>query len=133
MDITIYLPDELALRAKSAGVNLSRLLRDALIEQFHQEDAVANATQDATIVTLDLQDRDGRAYKGRITASRIAQTDRVEVYLTPEEKVVVYDLDQLRYDVVEDPEEELVDLLRDDDYLEVMNALGIVPTVDLDL
>jgi post-segregation antitoxin (ccd killing protein) len=41
VDITVYLPDEVAQRAKAQNVNLSRVLRDALTAQFAEEDAVS--------------------------------------------------------------------------------------------
>ena len=52
MDITIYLPDEIAKRAKTKGINLSRVLRDALAGQFAEEDAVNETLEHASTVTL---------------------------------------------------------------------------------
>jgi hypothetical protein len=39
---------------------------------------------------------------------------------------------RLNYCGVDDPEEELRNWLNQDDYIDVMNALGITPEVDLD-
>ena len=133
MDITIYLPDEIADRAKRQNVNLSRLLRDALAAQFQQEDAMAKTLEGASQVVLQLENEDGRTYKGRITATKIAGSGDVEVFLTEEENVVVYEENKCKYSVCEDPEEDLRGWLTDDQYIEAMNALGIEPTVDLDI
>lgn len=129
MDITIYLPDELGERAKKHNVNLSRLLRDALIAQFEQEDTVEKTLQREKEFTLRLEDQDGRTYKGRITGVEIAEN----VYLTTDESVVVYEPDTLRFSVAEDPETDLEGMLPQDQYIKAMNALGIEPTVDLDI
>jgi len=133
VDITIYLPDEIADRAKRQNVNLSRLLRDALAAQFQQEDAMAKTLEGASQVVLQLENEDGRTYKGRITATKIAGSGDVEVFLTEEENVVVYEENKCKYSVCEDPEEDLRGWLTDDQYIEAMNALGIEPTVDLDI
>ena len=132
MDITIYLPDDIAARAKKQNVNLSRMLRDALTAQFEEEDTVAKTLEDVKEIVLDLEDDNGHSYKGRITGTKIGDSGDVEVFLTDEQNVLVYDGSQLKYWVCADPEENLRDWLTDNDqYIEAMDALGISATVDL--
>ena len=134
MDITIYLPDELGQQAKAdSNVNLSRMLRDALVTYYQEVDTVDATLTNATEYTLKLEDEEGRSYKGRITATRIADSGLLEVFLTDEENVVLYDADKAEYWVIEDPEEELKDSLDQDAYLDVMAALGRDPVVDLNI
>jgi hypothetical protein len=133
VDVTIYLPDELGKRAKDEDVKLSRMLRDALIVHFAEEDAMKAAREDADKIELLLQTDEGSDYTGLITGKRIAGNDRVEVFVTVRENVVVYDLDKLKY-YVEDGELSLTDLIGDerDVYFEAMDALGReVGAVDL--
>lgn len=131
MNITIYLPDEIAERAKSRkDIILSRILREALAELFEREDTMAKTLDGAKEIVLDLEDHEGRRYKGRIQGTKIAGSDNVEVFLT-DENVVVYEPDRLMFNVCEEPESELRDLLRESDYIEAMIALGIEPIVDL--
>lgn len=134
MDITIYLPDELGQWAKSdPSVNLSRMLRDELESLRAERRAVAKAISDAKPFKREVEDKDGRRFKLRFTGVRLAVENRrdVEVFLTDDERVLVYDGEKLDYSVVDDAEGELRDLLADDQYIDVMNALGITPEIDL--
>jgi hypothetical protein len=86
------------------------------------------ATRDVETFELELEDKDGRAYKGRIIGSRIdeGETDD-EVDLTEDERVILYDSDKRDYWVVEEPfwEQELAR------WPSALGALGVVPIVDL--
>jgi len=129
MDITIYLPDQLARRAKEAsGLNLSRMLRDALTQHFHEEDTMTQALTHAKTISLDIDDKAG-TYRVQFDGIPLAEN----VFLTDEGKVIVYDERQMDYSIAEYPEEALRDQLTQDEYIEVMNALGITPTVALKL
>lgn len=131
MDVTIYLPDLLGARAKKSGLNLSRLLRVKLEEVFASED-VMTETLDATIeVEVNLVDEEGRDYVGRFMGTRIAMSDRHEVYLSEDRNVVVYDSDELRHWIADEPEDSLRDVLDEDAYRDAMHALGVKPKVDL--
>jgi hypothetical protein len=125
MDITIYLPEELGKRAKDdASVNLSRMLRDALTEHYHQEDAMEATLKDPTTIELDLEN----GTIGRFTGKEIGEN----VFLTESGNVVGYDPDKLEYSVLEDPQNQLQDLLPDpEEYAHAMNALGLRPVIDL--
>jgi len=135
VDITVYLPDDLATRAKAEGVVISRVLRDALIRRFEEEDMEAKTLEAARLVKLNLEDPDtGRVYVGRFTGTRIADSNRAEVYLVDGEEenaVVLYEPENLRKWVLDDPEEDLRGWLDEASYIAAMNALGITPEVDL--
>ena len=131
MDITIYLPDELGRRAKAAELPLSRMLRDAVIEELERQDTVTRTLQDPQTFELDLEDRDGNSYRGRITGAKIAEDNDYSAYLTTDERVIVHEEHKGRYTVLDCPEDELANWLRGDAYIEAMNALGLTPVVDL--
>jgi post-segregation antitoxin (ccd killing protein) len=131
VDITIYLPDELGERAKRETINFSRMLRDALVAHFEEVDTVTRTLENAEEVVLALEDAEGRRYKGRFTAARLSDSDDPEVYLTTDGTVVLYRPGQLRYTTAQNPEEDLRGLLSDENYVAVMDALGIEATVDL--
>jgi len=130
MDITVYLPDQLARRAKEAtNLNLSRMLRDALTQHFHEEDTVDKTLEHAKKITLTLEDDEGRPYGGQFEGTELAE----DVYLTSEGSVLLYDPHRSRYSIAENPEEDLRSELKEEDYIAVMHALGITPTVALEL
>ena len=134
MDITVYLPDEVAQRAKAQNVNLSRVLRDALTTQFAEEDAVSATLEQASTVTLELRTDEGRAYRGRMEATLIGENAATgtAVYLRRSGEVVSYREEDRQYRTVADPASELVVVLPTNAYIAAMDALGIVPEVDLD-
>lgn len=133
MDIAVYLPDELGRRAKAKPVNLSRVLRDALVAQFEEEDAVSQTLAGAEVVTLDLEDEEGRAYKGRLEATLIAEGPKGEaVYLRANRDVFLYNPDEQKFWTLGDPAEDLRALLDQTEYMGAMESLGIVPEIDLD-
>jgi len=134
VDITVYLPDEVAQRAKAQNVNLSRVLRDALTVQFAEEDAVSATLEQARTVTLELRTDEGRAYRGRMEATLIGEdaTTGSAVYLRRNGEVIAYREEDHRFRTVADPASELVAVLPTNAYIAAMDALGIVPEVDLD-
>jgi post-segregation antitoxin (ccd killing protein) len=134
VDITVYLPDEVAQRAKAENVNLSRVLRDALTTQFAEEDTVSATLEEARTVTLELKTDEGRAYRGRMEATLIGKdaTSGTAVYLRRTGEVITYRPEDRRFRTVDDPASELLAVLPTDDYIAAMDALGIVPEVDLD-
>jgi hypothetical protein len=135
VDITVYLPDELGERAKrEEDINLSRMLRDALIDEFARRDTVSKTLSDPQTIDLNLETRDGPLrYIGRITGTMIAEGHHdVRVFLTNDERVLVYDEQKLDYhDVTDDPESSLRSWLEDGPYIEALGALGIKPVLDI--
>jgi hypothetical protein len=134
VDITVYLPDDVAQRAKARSINLSRVLRDALTAQFSEEDAVEATLGQAASVTLELRTDDGRAYRGRMEAALLGESAQAEtaVYLRRSGEVVAYRAEDRTLRTVADPASELFAVLPTDRYFAAMDALGLVPEIDLD-
>ena len=134
MDITVYLPDELATRAKREEVNLSRMLRNELVEEFQRRDAMSATLDSPQTYELTLENEDGETYIGRVTGTELAEDGYVTAYLTEDERVLVYDESRSRYEVLQewDIEGGLRNWLRDDEaYASAMSALGRTPVIDL--
>jgi hypothetical protein len=135
MNITVYLPDEVGERAKAAELPLSRLLRDAVISELDRRTAMTRTLVLSETHELDLQDGEGRAYTGRITGAMLAlESDKhhhAEVYLTDDERVILYDMHKRSYSVLDDPVEQLRDALSLATYSGVLRDLGETPVIDL--
>jgi hypothetical protein len=134
VDITVYLPDELGKRAKANDLNLSRMLRDAVTNDLARRDAVKDALSSTETYELDLIDREGRGYTGRIKGKLIAGAPGVSVYLTDDERVIVHDEDRSEYHELEDhPAEYLRNWFPRDPgaYAEACEALGVKAVIDL--
>jgi post-segregation antitoxin (ccd killing protein) len=135
VDLTVYLPDEIGKRAKEAGLNLSRLLRDGVTNELERRDAVAATLNNVETYELDLEDEDGRAYTGRVTGSHLVTASNTrghaEVYVTEDERVIAYDGMKRRYWVLDNPVEDLRDWLPEGVYAEVLHSLGETPVVDI--
>jgi len=134
VDITVYLPDEVAQRAKAQNVNLSRVLRDALTAQFAEEDAVSATLEKVRTVTLELKTEEGRDYRGRMEATLIGKdvVRGTDVYLRQSGEVITYRSEDRRFLTVADPANELLAVLPTGEYIAAMDALGVMPEVDLD-
>lgn len=132
VDITVYLPDEIGQRAKAAKLNLSGLLREAVIEELDRREAVAKTLEAPETFEVKLERMDGTRYTGLITGEMVLSTgvrgsQSIEVYFTDDERVILYDADKLQYRVLDDPEVEsaIRNLAEDDDeYIDVMESLG---------
>ena len=116
------------------NVNLSRVLRDALTAQFAEEDAVSATLEKATTVTLELRTEEGRDYRGRMEATLIGRdvVRGTDVYLRQSGEVIAYRAEDRRFLTVADPASELLAVLPTGEYIAAMDALGIMPEVDLD-
>lgn len=132
MDVTIYLPDEIGTWAKENKLKLSRLLRDAVTAERERRRIMAETLSDVETHEVFLEDKDGRTYTGRITGRLIADDPGdIEVYLTVDERVLVYDGGRSEYWVLNNPVEQLRGWLTDAAYFEAITALGETPVVDL--
>jgi post-segregation antitoxin (ccd killing protein) len=133
VNVNAYLPDDLGKRAKDADLPFSQLLRDAVVDELERREAMAATLADPQTFKLAIEDRDGTAYTGRIKGKLLAADDRnrVEVYLTEDERVILYDGERLDYWAIHDPQTELEDVLETSAYVEVCRALGIEPVIDL--
>jgi hypothetical protein len=129
MDVTVYLPDDMAPLVKRAKKEerglLSQLLRDALTTEMERRDAMSETLTDAKEIELELEDNDGNPYKGRFTGKEIDRDGSDAVYLTDDERVLIYDAELAVYWEVEDPESEL------EEWPAAARALGITPVVDI--
>lgn len=133
VDVTVYLPDDVGERAKNEGINLSRTLRDALHDELARRDAMSSALKDTQTHELQLEDKEGNPFTGRIAGTVLAEDVRhdVTVFLTDDERVIVYDERRSQHQIIDDPEDDLRGWLSDGAYTEAMNALGIKAIVDL--
>ena len=136
MDVTVYLPDELRARAKAAGINLSRTLRDAITEELEHMDAIKEAAGGATPHELELENENGDGYVGRVTGTVVHENERNGnlLILTEDERLIGYSRDQFKYwDLTDsDWEETLREWIDDHDaYVSAAMFLGIRPVVYL--
>ena len=137
MNHTVYLPDDLskAVKAAKPDLNLSRLLRDAVTDELERRATVANTLNEIKVHEVYIEDEDGRGYTGRITGTEIACDDHeeIQVFLTDDQRVLVYDGQRSEYHHVTDNlDQELRGwLINDGVYSDAMLALGIKPTIDL--
>jgi len=130
VDITVYLPDEIGTRAKAESLPLSRMLRDAVVQELNEREAMSNTLEKTEAHEVDLEDKNGEPYTGRITGVVIADDGDDVIYLTDDKRVIAYNNWRKSYDVLSDPEEELRGL-PPGAYTDAMEALGIKVVIDL--
>src|SRR5258708_7410885 len=130
VNVNVYLPDDLARRAKEAKLPFSRLLREAVSIELERRKDVTETLQMSYETYLDLADGDGHRYQGKLTGRQIAMEGKIRVFVTDDERVLLYDGDVLGYRLIEDP---VVDLrfLNRGAYVVAMQMLGLSPIVDL--
>lgn len=131
MDFKVYLPDALGERVKAEpDLNLSRTLRDAIEAELRERDAMTSTLKDAQTHEIDLLDREDAPYVGRITGTMIASDGDFDVFLTDDERVILYYGRRQTYEVIEDPQEDLRGMDAAS-YTEAMHALGLPAVIDL--
>jgi hypothetical protein len=133
MNVNLYLPDDLGKRAKDAELPLSRLLQVAVTTELGRRAAVSKTLAEPQTFELTLEDHDGHIYTGRVTGACIAESrhGEVSVFLTDDERVIVYEDDRRQYHVIDDVHN-LRDWLTDDAaYCDALEALGETPIVDI--
>ena len=136
MDITVDLPDDIRDKAKEAGIDLSRTLRDAVESELERTRAMKDLTAGTTHTEriLELETPEGEPFKGVLLYEN-RKGD--QVILTEDEKLIFYYRQQAKHFVREDEEDALRETLQDvcdefDEYISVMARLEIKPdTVDL--
>jgi post-segregation antitoxin (ccd killing protein) len=102
MNHNVYLPDEISERARAAELNLSGLLRGAVIDELDRIDTLEAAQDGMSEQTVDVEDRNGESLRLRFTGKYITGRDP-DVYLTDEGKVVlVFEEAYETFDDVED-------------------------------
>jgi hypothetical protein len=106
--LNLYLPDDIGERAKAADpdLNLSRLLRDAVEDELGRRERMAEMVDGASEHELELESPEGTRYTGVLTGKRVwwGETDE-EVYVTTDERVMVYNGDTCELHEVEDAED----------------------------
>ena len=86
---------------------------------------------------LDLEDRRGRNYTGRLTGVELVRDGDVKalhrrVFLTDDERLYVYvEKHGALVEIRDDPAEKLREWLNDEAYIDALNQLGIKPVVDV--
>jgi post-segregation antitoxin (ccd killing protein) len=131
MNVNVYLPNDLGRQAKEAGLPLSQLLRAAVTDELERRQALTETLEEVAEHQILFEDSSGRTIKGRLTGTLIGEDKRTQAFLTDDQRVIVYELDKLRYQELADPENELRDWLDDDGYIDAMIALGLEPVVDI--
>jgi post-segregation antitoxin (ccd killing protein) len=138
MNFNLYLPDDLGGRAKSEGLKLSRLLRDAVTKELERKDALAATLGEPLVYEVNLVTADGAPYIGRITGRRLVEADvsgPFDVYLASDGRVILYHADDQMVHVHESAGEDLVNVLKDAlsdaEFIAACQALGVRPVVDL--
>lgn len=144
MNITVYLPEDLGQEAKRQDLPLSRLLRHGVqrelrrreAQKTHRETMLAAHADAMKPVTLEVDDPDGEDYLARFVGAEVSDFGPYLVYLHEDGRVVVYDREERRLELVEDPIEELRDLPGFDEdsfglYRTVIKDLGLRPVIDI--
>jgi hypothetical protein len=138
MDITVYLPDDLGRWAKDNGVNLSGALRKAVVEEQQRRRVTETTLKGARDHELRVESKDGDAYVAVLRATEIVWDEpNTYVYLTPDERVFVYDNDEQQLYELQNPTDPhyggggLRDYLNDDAYIRAMAALGEEAVIEI--
>lgn len=131
MDVTVYLPDELGARAKQEKINLSGTLRAAVKAELGRREKVRKAVGDlgepqefkVRVIKND------KEHTGRITGWVIEHNNDWDVYLTDDDRVIVYNEFRSSYDAMttDEARAELDATL----FPEALSFLGVEPIVDL--
>lgn len=125
--INVYVPDDLAadITRHKDTIQVSAVCQNALREEISMIETTADTEYE--VYELDLEDDEGRPLVGRLTAKALAE----DVYLTENGNIVLHDRDHGRVENLY--AEDLQNVLNEADYIEVANALGMTPKVDLGL
>lgn len=146
MDITVYLPDELGAWAKESGLNLSRMLREAVRRE--QDLAESRKARQGEMATHKLMvDVDGDYVNVRLRAKELAWDGGNQwLYATPDGHIFVFNGDAMKlYGADDDGDPQpAVEYAGSEDlflewfrfgnpsfYLAVMKALGKEAVIDI--
>lgn len=137
MDVTVSLPDDMRKRAKDEGLNLSRLLRDALTAEFTKRDAIAQLLDDPQIHELELMTPEGRMYTGRFRGRLIHESEKGNeaLYLTDDGRMLF--VRDYEYEEYGGGPGEAADFLKawledhPDQYVDACERLGLKPVIDI--
>jgi hypothetical protein len=133
VNINVYLPDALGKRAKEANLPISLLARHAVERELERRSAMEETLSEETqLVELEFED-DGRTVIGRFRGVLVAEGHNVQAYVTDDGRVIAYDEERQRVQVLENPAEQLLTWFPYDwdEYAKAMEAIGEKPVVDL--
>src|SRR5262245_55338786 len=106
------------------------MLRDAVSEELERRAIVSETLKETDEFLLDVEDGEGRGYKARLVGRVIAGDDDWSVYLTADERVILYEHDPGRYWEIGDAKTELENL-PEGVYIDAMRALGLEVVIDI--
>jgi hypothetical protein len=138
VDVTVSIPDDMRRRAKADGLNLSRLLRDALAAEFTRRDAVALLLDDPQTHELELMTPEGRMYTGRFRGRLIHEIEGrtyEALYLTDDGRMLF--VEDYEYRELRGGPPEAADFLKTwledapDQYVVACEQLGLKPVIDI--
>jgi hypothetical protein len=137
VDVTVSIPDDMRRRAKADGLNLSRLLRDALAAEFTRRDAAAQLLDDPQTYELELMTPEARMYTGRFTGRLIYDNEKGNkaLYLTEDGRMLF--VQDYEYEEYAGGPREAADFLKAwleddlDQYVDACERLGIKPVIDI--
>jgi hypothetical protein len=129
MDLTVYLPDEIGERAKEEGINLSGMLRAALIAELERRSKMRTAVDAPDTYEVRLVNPDGGEYTGRITGKLIDREGDWEIYLTSDERVVIYNQFKCEHETLALADAR--DRLSPERFPDALRVLGVTPVIDL--
>jgi hypothetical protein len=135
-DVTVRIDVELRAKAKELDVNMSRLLEDALREEIQRRETIAETLGGAEEIKLDLEDKEGRPYVGRLTGKFLGEGHGAQAFLAEDERLIIYDEDKREFWTVPFGGELQTTLdnwfPHDPDVVaDVMHAFGETPEIDI--
>jgi hypothetical protein len=138
VDFTVYVPNDLGERLKQVTpkLNYSALFREAALSQLQRQDAVAKQSSKAEMYELGVEEADGRMYTAHLFGALLTPHNVVvEVYVTKDREVIVYEPVEKRLHRHVEPEglRRWLDggALSPEEYIDVMNALGVEPVIEI--
>jgi hypothetical protein len=124
-DHTIYLPDEVSRAAKDAALNLSGLLRQAVLQELERK----GQKPEPGVHLVRLIQQNGIEVEGRITGELLDEDGSYQVYSTDDDRVLIYS--KQKNNVIEYSIAEARTKLSAHRFPKALAALGVQPTVDL--
>ena len=134
MDMTVYLPDALAIEARQYKLKYSRLFQQAIRNEIA---AIKTLHSDQGEIRLPIEDEDGGQFVACFNGKMLAKGDGVSVYYSEDSgRFITHDHDGGAFTTFADAEEmifgaDLESCLDHRDYVRLMNNLGMRPVVGL--
>ena len=132
-DVTLRIDRELRAQAREFQINMSRTLERALRGEISRVASRREILESGSEeIRLDLEDDQGRSWIGRFSGKPLGSSGVFTVFLTDDERVIVYDEARLEHREIEDLGD-LRSVFADDldFYINLMHALSETPEIDL--